>query len=131
MLGVNERDYSRPEVSISLAHVNSLEDRRQVPSQDAWTRAKERYVEDLTEDERRLYSQPTPEMLFYNASAAQKRYSAGSTSFSALKKLEPLWSAIEQYSQAMDVYANAYPLVLSPLWGSIRVVLHVSCLTSL
>lgn len=37
--------------------------------------------------------------------------------------MRPLIAAIEQYSKALDIYANAYPLVLSPLWGSIRNVL--------
>ncbi|KAL9035547.1 MAG: hypothetical protein Q9180_004806, partial [Flavoplaca navasiana] len=41
-------------------------------------------------------------------------------------KLQPMIAAIEQYGKALDVYANAYPLVLSPLWGSIRVVLHLA-----
>ncbi len=96
------------------------------PSQDAWTRAKYRYLEDLTIEEKQLYYQATPETLFYDASAAQKKYTAGSTSFAIVNELQPLREAIEQYGQALDVYSNAYPLVLSPLWGSIRVVLHVS-----
>ncbi len=96
------------------------------PSQDAWTRAKDRYLEDLTVEEKQLYYQATPETLFYDASAAQKKYTAGSKSFAIVNKLQPLREAIEQYGQALDVYSNAYPLVLSPLWGSIRVVLHVS-----
>lgn len=96
------------------------------PSQDAWTRAKDRYVEDLTDEEKHLYYQATPETLFYDASAAQKKYTAGSTTFAIIEKLQPLRQAIDQYGQALDVYSNAYPLVLSPLWGSIRVVLHVS-----
>lgn len=97
-----------------------------IPSQDAWTRAKERYVEDLTDEEKRLYYQATPETLFYDASAAQKKYTSGSTTFHVVEKLQPLRDAIDQYGQALDVYSNAYPLALSPLWGSIRVLLHVS-----
>jgi hypothetical protein len=96
------------------------------PSQDAWTRAKDRYIEDLTDEEKKIYFLVTPETLFYDASAAQKKYTAGSTSFAIINKLQPLREAIEQYGQALDIYSNAYPLVLSPLWGSIRVVLHVS-----
>ena len=43
-----------------------------------------------------------------------------------MRKLQPIVRAIEHYAQAVDVYSNAYPIVLSPLWGSIRVVLHVN-----
>jgi len=96
------------------------------PFQDAWTRAKMRYIEDLNEEEKQLYYQATPETLFYDASAAQKKYTAQSTTFALSERLQPLREAIAQYGQALDVYSNAYPLVLSPIWGSIRVVLHVS-----
>ena len=92
---------------------------------DAWTRARDRFIEDLTEDEKRVYFQATPETIFYDASAAEKVNVSTSKSRSALKKLQPLVEAIEQYGKALDVYANTYPLVMSPLWGSLRIVLHV------
>ena len=98
-------------------------------AQDAWTRARERFVEDLSEEEKNLYYQSTPEMIFYDASAAQKQHSANSVSLNLAKKVQPLISAIEQYGNALDVYANAYPLALSPLWGSLRIVLHVRMTT--
>jgi len=98
------------------------------PSQDAWTRAIDRYVEDLSEEEKRYYYQAQPETLFYDASAAENRHGAESNSRGLIEKLQPLVAAIEQYGQALDVYANAYPLVMSPLWGSIRVVLQVRLL---
>lgn len=99
-------------------------------SQDAWTRARDRYVEDLSEEEKPMYYQASLEMIFYDASAAQKQHQARSKSLEIVKRLQPLGTAIEQYGQALDVYANAYPLALSPLWGSIRISLHVSdCMT--
>ena len=96
-----------------------------LPSIDAWTRAKNRYIEDLTPEEKRLYMQATPEKIFYDASAAEKRHEAGSTSRGLMQKLQPFVAVIEQYGQALDVYSNAYPLALSPLWGSVRIVLMV------
>jgi len=33
---------------------------------------------------------------------------------------------IEDFSKAMDVFANTAPLFLGPIWGSVRVVLQVS-----
>ena len=96
-----------------------------LPSQDAWSRARNRYIEDLTHQEKQLYMQATPETIFYDASAAQKSHEAGSTSRRLMCKLQPFVAAIEQYAQALDIYSNAYPLALSPLWGSIRVLLKV------
>ena len=97
-----------------------------IPSVDAWTRARERYIEDLSEEEKEIYSKATPESIFYEASAAERTHRAQSRSRNFLtQKLTPLVSLIEEYGKALDVYVNAYPLVLCPLWGSIRVVLHV------
>lgn len=97
-----------------------------VPHKDAWTRARDRYIEDLNEEERALYATASPEAIFYDASAAEKVHASSSSGIMIADKLAPLIAAIEQYSKALDVYANAYPLVLSPLWGSIRIVLHLA-----
>ncbi len=96
-----------------------------LPSQDAWTRARNRYTEDLTHEEKQWYLEASPELIFYDASAAEKRHGASGTSRGLMDKLQPFVTAIEQYGQALDVYSNAYPLALSPLWGSIRVILMV------
>ncbi|KAL8818330.1 MAG: hypothetical protein Q9223_003017 [Gallowayella weberi] len=97
-----------------------------IPHKDAWTRARDRFVEDLSAEERVLYKDASPETILYAASAAEKNHRSSSTSVMMANKLKPLIAAIEQYDKALDVYANAYPLVLSPLWGSIRVVLHLA-----
>lgn len=98
---------------------------------DAWTRAKSRYVEDLTHAEKQFYMQASPETIFYDASAAEKRHEASSTSRRLMHKLQPFVAAIEQYGQALDVYSNASPLAMSPVWGSIRVLLLVCLQTKL
>lgn len=54
---------------------------------------------------------------FYDASAAQKLHASNSTTQGVMDKIQPLVAAIDQYGKALDVYANAYPLVMSPLWG--------------
>ena len=95
-------------------------------AQDAWTRAQDRFVEDLSESERSLYHQSSLEMNLYDASAAQIRHQRTSSNRNLMSKLQPLTSAIDQYGEALDDYANAYPLALSPLWGSLRIVLLVS-----
>ena len=96
-----------------------------LPFQDSWTRARNLYFEDLTHEEKQLYMKATAETIFYDASAAEKRHGANSTSRGLMHKLQPFIAAIDQYGQALDVYSNAYSLALSPLWGSIRVILLV------
>ena len=95
---------------------------------DAWNRARNRFLEDLSEDEQRVYSQATPESILYDASAAEKRHAESSTSRKILEKIQPFVRAVEQYGEAMDIYSSTYPLVMGPLWGSIRVVLLVRIL---
>ncbi|KAL8992388.1 MAG: hypothetical protein Q9169_007138 [Polycauliona sp. 2 TL-2023] len=97
-----------------------------IPYQDAWSRARDRYVEDLSKEEKALFENASPESVLYGARAAEKIHSSSSGSVRFADKLRPLIAAIEQYGKALDIYANAYPLVLSPLWGSIRVVLHLA-----
>ena len=95
-------------------------------SRDAWTRAKERYLEDLTPAERLLYNNASPESLLYDVSAAEKLHRASSISRGRLKQcLETFNGIVGPYGEALDVYTSAAPLVMGPLWGSIRVILHV------
>ncbi|KAL8868513.1 MAG: hypothetical protein Q9174_004942 [Haloplaca sp. 1 TL-2023] len=94
-----------------------------VPHKDAWARARDRYVEDLSKEEKASYAAATPETILYGASAAEYIHASSSSSVKIADKLRPLVAAIEQYGKALDVYTNTYSLVLSPLWGSIRVVL--------
>ena len=104
----------------------------EAPTVNAWTRARERYVEDLTDEEKRLFakgSKATLEATLYDASAAEMSHRASSNGRKFTSRiLLPLIDAIDQYSEALDVYANASSTVLCPLWGSVRVVMHV-CLS--
>ena len=96
-----------------------------LPSQDAWTRARNRYVQDLDEEERRKYQNAKVHDIVSDAREAESQHRQKSTSLSILEKLQPLLVAVDQYGQALDVYANADALVLSPLWGSLRIILLV------
>lgn len=91
----------------------------------------ERLISEYTQ---RVFSQASPEAILYDASAAEKAHQTTSTTRGVVKKLQPFVQAVEQYGPALDVYSNIYPLALAPLWGSVRVVLHVKipgtpCLT--
>ena len=72
-----------------------------------------------------MFNEASLEKVFYDASAAEKKHATSSNTRALSRKLEPLVSAIEQYGEAIDVYSNSFPLALCPLWGSVRVVLHV------
>ena len=102
-----------------------------LPSHDAWTRARDRFIEDLSEHERHIYYKASLETIYYDASASEKLHAESSTTRNIISKIQPLVEAVDQYSEALNVYANTYPLITSPLWGSIRVLLHVTSKFSL
>ena len=78
-----------------------------------------------------MFSQASPEAILYDASAVEKTHRATSTTREVVKKLQPFIEAVEQYGAALDVYSNIYPLVMSPIWGSVRIVFQVRILRSL
>ena len=90
-----------------------------------WQLARNRYMEDLNEEEKKSFTTASLENLFYSASTAQKEHGEKSISRTISQRLEPFVATIDQYGVALDVYTNTYPLAIAPLWGSIRVLLHV------
>ena len=79
----------------------------------------------MPEYSQRCFSQASPETILYDASAIEKTHKAKSTTRGAVRKLQPFVEAIEQYGSALDIYSSIYPLAIGPIWGSVRVVLHV------
>ncbi|KAL8881226.1 MAG: hypothetical protein Q9198_001531, partial [Flavoplaca austrocitrina] len=71
-----------------------------IPHKDAWMRARDRYVEDLSREEKALYEAASPESIFYDASAAEKARTSSSTSLKIADKLQPTIVAIEQYAKS-------------------------------
>jgi hypothetical protein len=95
---------------------------------DPWQLAKDRYLEDLNDEEKALFngaSSASVKAFFYSASAAQKLHQSENKVRAITAKLKPLTDAIKEYGRAIDVLANSSSLVLYPIWGSIRVVLQV------
>jgi hypothetical protein len=80
---------------------------------------------DLDEEEQKIFATASLENLFHSASLAQRDHEEQSRARAISKKLGPLVSAIGQYGEALDVYSNTFSLAMAPLWGSIRVLLHV------
>ena len=94
---------------------------------DAWSIARDRYTEDLTEEEKQAFDTATLEKIYYDASVTEKTHRAGSSSRALFEaKIKPFLSAIEQYGEALDIYSNSCSLIICPLWGSIRVVLQIA-----
>jgi hypothetical protein len=91
---------------------------------DPWITAKTRFLEGLPDDQKNVLEQTSLEDLFYHASAERKGYEANSKLWSLQRRLAPFLDAVQDYSKAMDVFANSSE-ILCPLWGSVRIVLHV------
>jgi hypothetical protein len=96
-----------------------------IPTQP-WETARARFLDGLSPQETNLYEDATLENIFYDTSSAHKQYTAGSRSSRLLDFLAPLLESLEDYGKAMDVFVNTQPLILSPLWGGLRVILQVS-----
>jgi hypothetical protein len=92
---------------------------------DPWLLACNHYMGDLDEEEKRLFANASLENIFCDANAAQKDHQRTSKSRAIFRKLGPFIAAIDQYGTALDIYSNTYSLAMAPLWGSIRVLLHV------
>lgn len=70
-----------------------------------------------------MFNSATIETLYYDTSKAERDDRKSSKLRNAAQRLRPLVEGIQEFGKAMDVYSNAAPLILSPLWGSIRVIL--------
>lgn len=94
--------------------------------EDPWLVARNCYLRDLDKEEQELFETASPENLFDSTNSAQKRHEEQSKSRAMLKKIQPFVDCICQFGEALDVYSNAYPIAIAPVWGSIRVLLHVN-----
>ena len=97
----------------------------QAQMSDAWTRAQTKFVKDLSEEEQRTFFKASPESLLDDAVAAEGSHAERSTTRSVMEKLQPFVAAVEQYGEAIDVYSSTYSLALGPIWGSMKILLHV------
>ena len=93
---------------------------------DPWAQACENFKDDLSDEEKRIFSAASPENLLEGTLLSYQRHKANSKSLKLIKTLEPFISIVRDYGAALDVLANTYSLVLSPLWGSVRVLLRIA-----
>ena len=96
-----------------------------IETSDAWIKARDRYVQDLNEQEQHMYFKASPESLLDDARTAEQSHGTNSNTRIAMEKLQPFVAAILQYGDALDVYSSTYSLALGPIWGSVRILLHV------
>ena len=94
-----------------------------------WVLAEQRYVDTLNDEEMALYKSATLENILYSTSVLQSTHQTGGKSRRAVHKLQPLVAAIVQYGEALDVISNTgvISMIMCPIWGGIRVILHVRC----
>lgn len=66
------------------------------------------------------------EEILADVQRTEERHSEGSKARKLSRRLRPMISGIEQYGKAVDILTGAAQGILSPLWGGIRILLHVS-----
>ncbi|KAL8665977.1 MAG: hypothetical protein Q9168_007587 [Polycauliona sp. 1 TL-2023] len=85
------------------------------------------FFETLSPTEKELFKATTiAELLLDEVKAAEKIHKDKSVSRKVSQALKPLVRGIEQYGTALDVISNASSQFLCPIWGSIRVILHLA-----
>jgi len=93
---------------------------------DAFETAKSRFLSSLSAQEAATLGTPhTAEDVLSEVRNAEENHRKKSTTRRYAKNIEPFLRGIEQYGKAMDVFVNVYPEVLSLIWGSVRLILHV------
>ncbi|KAH7069754.1 hypothetical protein BKA63DRAFT_88377 [Paraphoma chrysanthemicola] len=91
-----------------------------------WEAAKARFLEGLPAHQAARFESASLENIFYDASIAQKKHTQASRSWHHQERLSSFFDSVNEYGKAMDVYSNTYGLIISPIWGSLRVVIHIA-----
>ena len=86
----------------------------------------EAFFQNLSPDEKELFKATTlAEHILDEVRIADKAHKEKSYGRKVSQALKPFLAGINQYGQALDVISNASSAVLSPLWGGVRIILHV------
>jgi hypothetical protein len=85
------------------------------------------FFDSLTADEQHLYTATTQSSQLLDDVKALEQEDAKKGKVRRLSsKIEPFIAGVEGYASAMDAISNAQSAFLSPIWGSVRIVIHVS-----
>ncbi|KAF8856188.1 hypothetical protein BDZ45DRAFT_482027 [Acephala macrosclerotiorum] len=93
---------------------------------DPWIIARDQYVADLSQEERKVFENATLENILASSAEEQEKHQQQSRSRAVMRRLKPFFNALEEFGAAFDVISNTYSLALAPLWGSLRVILMLS-----
>ncbi|KAL8706691.1 MAG: hypothetical protein Q9201_000325 [Fulgogasparrea decipioides] len=84
------------------------------------------FFENLSPNEKELFKATTiAEQLLEEVKIAEKVHKDKSISRKVSQLLKGFLDGINQYGAALDVISNSSSTVLCPVWGSIRILLHV------
>jgi hypothetical protein len=93
---------------------------------DAFETAKRKFLSSLSAQEAAtLGTLNTAQDVLTEVRNAEENHRSRSSTRRYTKKIEPFLKGVEQYGKAIDVFVNAYPTILSLIWGSVRLILHV------
>ena len=85
------------------------------------------FIKDLTPDEKRLLGAANlSDAILQDAVELDKRHKGKSSGRKVAQKLKPLIDGINQYGAALDVLSNSSSVFVCPIWGSMRVILHLA-----
>lgn len=89
--------------------------------------AKSRFLDSLGDEPQlqRLFQEATLENMISSATNIEREdHISGARSLG--RRLQPLITAVTDLAEGFDTFANTTPLILAPIWGSIRVVLVIA-----
>lgn len=87
----------------------------------------EAFFNTLSLGEKELFKATTiAEQLLEEVQVAEKDHKDKSISRKAAQALKPFLAGINQYGMALDVISNGSSLVLCPVWGGTRIILHLA-----
>ncbi|CZR70190.1 uncharacterized protein PAC_20091 [Phialocephala subalpina] len=93
---------------------------------DPWIIARDQYVADLNQEERKVFEDATLENILVSSTEEQEKHQQQSRSRAVMRRLKPFFNTLQEFGAAFDVISNTYSLALAPLWGSLRVILMLS-----
>lgn len=93
--------------------------------QDFFGKASQQFFDSLAPEEKEIFKATTlAEQVLQEARLADEA-NKDRTCRKFADKLRPFVAGIEQYGSALDVLSNTNSTVLCPIWGGIRIILHV------
>lgn len=87
----------------------------------------EAFFKNLSPDEKELFKATTiADDLLEEITVAEQLHRDKSLSKRVSQAIKPFLAGVNQYGRALDVLSNSSSLVLCPLWGGVRIVLHLA-----